>query len=127
MKSLQKTLPITRVVREDGSGTTDSFMKWLGVIFKNEVAPGEHWGQLGKVANNTTWPNEGEHPALRGNGGGGVVKKVAETPGTIGYANVADARANKAFVPPEGGSEKAIFWAEVENHKITEEGKKVSV
>jgi hypothetical protein len=78
--------------------------------------PGEHWGQLGEVANNTTWPNEGEHPALRGNGGGGVVKKVAETPRTIGYANVADARANKAFVPPEGGSEKAIFWAEVENH-----------
>jgi ABC-type phosphate transport system substrate-binding protein len=126
-KTLQKTLPITRVVREDGSGTTDAFMKWLGVIFKKEVAPGKFWGQLGEPANNTTWPNEGEHPVLRGNGGGGVVKKVAETPGSIGYANVADARANTAFVPPAGGTEKPVFWAEVESHKITEEGKKVAV
>ncbi len=116
-KSLQKTLKITRVVREDGSGTTDSFMKYLGVVFKREVAPGKTWDQLGEPANNTTWPNEAEHPVLRGNGGGGVVKKVAETPGSIGYANVADARANVAFVPPAGGAEKAVFWAEVENHK----------
>lgn len=116
-KSLQKTLKITRVVREDGSGTTDSFMKYLGVVFKKEVAPGKTWNQLGEPANNTTWPNEAEHPVLRGNGGGGVVSKVAETPGSIGYANVADARAKAAFVPPAGGPEKAVFWAEVENHK----------
>lgn len=66
---------VSRVVREDGSGTTDAYMKYLGVIFKKEVAPGKTWNQLGEVANNTTWPNEAEHPVLRGNGGGGVVKK----------------------------------------------------
>ncbi len=114
-----KTAPISRVVREDGSGTTDGYMKYLNVIYKKEVAPGKVWNQLGEVANNTVWPNEGEHPVLRGNGGGGVVKKVAETPGAIGYANLADARANATFVPPTGGSEKATFWAEVENNKAS--------
>lgn len=116
-KSLLSKAPISRVVREDGSGTTDAYMKYLGVIFKKEVAPGKTWNQLGEVANNTTWPNEAEHPVLRGSGGGGVAKKVAETPGSIGYANVADARANSAFVPPAGGSEKAVFWAVVESNK----------
>ncbi len=114
-----KTAPIQRVVREDGSGTTDGYMKYLNVIYKKEVAPGKVWNQLGEVANNTIWPNEGEHPVLRGNGGGGVVKKVAETPGSVGYANLADARANATFVPPAGGSEKATFWAEVENNKAS--------
>jgi ABC-type phosphate transport system substrate-binding protein len=110
---------ITRVVREDGSGTTASFMKYLGVIYKKEVATGKTWSQLGEPANNTVWPNESTDPVERGNGGGGVVSKVAATPGSIGYANVADARANTAFVPPAGGSGKAVFWAEVENGKGT--------
>jgi ABC-type phosphate transport system substrate-binding protein len=108
---------ITRVVREDGSGTTASFMKYLGVLYKKEVAPSKTWAQLGEPANNTTWPNEAGDAVVRGNGGGGVVAKVTETPGSIGYANIADARANSAFVPPAGGSGKAIFWAEVENGK----------
>ena len=94
---------ITRVVREDGSGTTASFMKYLNVIYKKEVAPGKTWAQLAEPANNTIWPNESGDPLVRGNGGGGVVAKVAETPGSIGYANVADARNNSAFVPPAGG------------------------
>ncbi|MFI4990026.1 MAG: substrate-binding domain-containing protein [Solirubrobacterales bacterium] len=112
-----KTVPIQRVVREDGSGTTDGYMKYLGVVFKKEVELGKTWNQLAEPANNSFWPNEGEHPVLRGNGGGGVVKKVAETPGSVGYANLADARANATFVPPTGGAEKATFWAEVENNK----------
>jgi ABC-type phosphate transport system substrate-binding protein len=116
-KTTLKTTPIQRVVREDGSGTTDAFMKYLAVSFRKEVAPGKTWNQLGEVAANTVWPNEAGHPVLRGNGGGGVVKKVAETSGSIGYANLADARANAAFVPPAGGAEKTTFWAEVENNK----------
>jgi hypothetical protein len=63
---------------------------------------------------------------LRGNGGGGVVAKVAEVEhekvpgceGCIGYANVADARKNGAFTPPAGGAEKAMFWGVVESNKV---------
>jgi ABC-type phosphate transport system substrate-binding protein len=109
---------IVRVVREDGSGTTDAFMKWLGVIFKKEVLGTETWKQLGEKAANTVWPNEGTDPVKRGKGGGGVVKVVEENAGTVGYANVADARANAKFVPPAGGAGKATFWGVVESNLI---------
>ena len=39
---------------------------------------------------------------------------------------LADARAGK-FVPSEGGAGTAIFWAEIENNKVAEEGEKVPV
>ena len=65
----------------------------------------ETWAQNGEKALNTTWPNEGTDPVERGKGGGGLVTKVVETEGSIGYANVADARANAAFDPSaEGGT-----------------------
>lgn len=122
-----KNEPIQRVVREDGSGTTDAFMKYLGVIFKKPVLGSQTWQQLGEVTKNTTWPNEAEHPVVRGNGGGGVVKKVTETVGGIGYANVSDARGNASFVPPAGGEGQATFWAEVESNVVKEGGKSVAV
>ncbi len=107
---------ITRVVREDGSGTTASFMKYLGVVYKGEVAPGKTWKELGEPTANTTWPNETDE-VKRGNGGGGVVTKVEETAGSIGYANVADARIKHQFTPPSHGPNTTQFWAEVENNK----------
>jgi ABC-type phosphate transport system substrate-binding protein len=112
----KKTALVTRVVREDGSGTTDSFMKWLGVVYKKPVLGTETWQQLGEKTKNTTWPEEAAHPVLRGGGGGGVVKKVAETPGSVGYANVSDARSNGNFTPPTGGASTPTFWAEVERN-----------
>jgi ABC-type phosphate transport system substrate-binding protein len=123
----KSTALITRVVREDGSGTTDAFMKYLGVLFKKPVIGTETWNQLGEKSANTTWPNEGTHPVLRGSGGGGVVKKVAENAGTIGYANVSDSRSNGTFTPPTGGEGKATFWAEVERNIVKEAGKNVAV
>jgi ABC-type phosphate transport system substrate-binding protein len=114
----KSTAEITRVVREDGSGTTDSFMKWLGEIKKGFVLGEESWDQLGEKTNNTIWPNEGTHPVKRGKGGSGLVKVVAENAGTVGYANVADARGNSAFVPPAGGTEKATFWGVVESNIV---------
>jgi ABC-type phosphate transport system substrate-binding protein len=122
-----KLSSITRVVREDGSGTTDAFMKYLDVLNKKPVLGTETWNQLGEKTNNTTWPNEGEHPVVRGNGGGAVVKKVAETAGSVGYANVSDARANANFVPPTGGAGKATFWAELERNTTKVEGKTVAL
>lgn len=119
-KSKGKGLHITRVVREDGSGTTASFMKYLGVVDKNPVItgpPSRTWKELGEPTTNLTWPEEGTDPVLRGHGGGGVVTKVEETPGSIGYANVADARINKQFTPPTHGPNTTQFWAEIENNK----------
>ncbi len=95
--------PLTRVVREDGSGTTDSFKKYLNQIEPNPVYSAKKdgetatWAQNGEKSANTKWPEEAKHPVLRGNGGGGVVKKVAENSGTVGYANLADARKEAAF------------------------------
>ncbi len=122
-----KNTEIHRVVREDGSGTTDSFMKYLGVIQKKAVEGSETWDQLGEKSNNTHWPNETAHPVTRGNGGGGVVAAVAATAGSIGYANVSDARANAKFVPPAGGSGTATFWAEVERNTEKVEGKNTAI
>lgn len=122
-------LPIKRAVREDGSGTTDSFMKWLGVINKNNVEGTEKWGQVGEHAKNTTWPEEGGFPVVRGNGGGGVATAVATTPGTIGYANVSDARSNGSFTeaPGTGGKGTATFWGEVERNTEKVGGKNVAI
>jgi ABC-type phosphate transport system substrate-binding protein len=116
-EKLAKKSHITRVVREDGSGTTDAFMKYLGVIFKKEVESGVFWKTLAEPANNTVWPNQSTDEVKRGNGGGGVVTKVEETPGSIGYANVADARSKHQFTPPLHGPSTTQFWAEVEDHK----------
>lgn len=126
---LGKGAPITRVVREDGSGTTDGFMKYLGVVYKKPVIGTETWNQLGEKSNNTTWPNEGEHPVLRGNGGGGVVSAVAANAGSVGYANVSDARSNGNFTaaPGKGGTGTATFWAEIEANTEKVEGKNVAI
>jgi ABC-type phosphate transport system substrate-binding protein len=110
-----KKAHIARAVRKDGSGTTSLFKKWLGVVYKKEVEPGKTWQQLAESANNTSWPNEGTDPVVRGEGGGGLTKVVAETPGAIGYAGLADSRANKNFSPPLGGAGKTTFWTTIEN------------
>jgi ABC-type phosphate transport system substrate-binding protein len=116
--------PITRVVREDGSGTTATFKKSL------ELINGKGEAELGKVCNdaktltwlqcaeeppkNITWPKEAEH-LLRGNGSGGVIEKVEETPGSIGYVNLANARKGKGKGVLPGGEGQNGFWAPIEN------------
>jgi ABC-type phosphate transport system substrate-binding protein len=113
------TTHITRVVREDGSGTTSLFKKFLNVVFGKEIEPGQTWKTLAEKAHNTTWPNEGADPVERGNGNGGVATKIETTAGSIGYVNLADARANKSFTKPTGGSGMARFWVKIENGKGT--------
>jgi ABC-type phosphate transport system substrate-binding protein len=125
-EACESTAPITRVVRKDGSGTTSLFKKYLWVVNKKEVEPGKDWKKLAESANNTVWPKEAEHPVLKGEGNGGVASEVVAHASTIGYINLADARANGAFTPPTGGAGTATFWVEIENGKITVEGKKVS-
>ena len=51
---------ITPVVREDGSGTTHIFKKYLNLInsgtFETEKAETKTWGEISDGTENTTWP-----------------------------------------------------------------------
>jgi ABC-type phosphate transport system substrate-binding protein len=130
-----KASAITRVVREDGSGTTAIFKKWLELVNgKGETAAGEvcdsakeTWLQCAEeptasgTAHNTNWPDE-ETDLVRGNGSGGVIEKVEETPGSIGYVVLANASAGKGkFIGfqrgTKGGEGTEEFRVEVENGK----------
>ncbi len=111
------TAAIQPVVRQDQSGTTHIFKRFLNLIDGSPLVTEKGsatWGELSEGSLNTTWPTAAGvvHPAEKG--GGELVKYVAEHAGTIGYASLADARANKAF-GAEGGANKPTFWAEVEN------------
>jgi hypothetical protein len=58
-------------------------MKYLGVIYKKAVLGSETWDQLGETTKNTVWPNEGAHPVLRGNAGGGLVGGTEAAPSRV--------------------------------------------
>jgi ABC-type phosphate transport system substrate-binding protein len=135
----QQESEITRVVRKEGSGTTATFKKTLELINgKGEAELGkvcndagtETWLQCAEPAENTEWPQKATK-LVEGKGSGGVVEKVEETPGSIGYVNLANARKGGKgpnFVPPAGGEGKNMFWVEVENgQKETVEGKALKV
>jgi ABC-type phosphate transport system substrate-binding protein len=104
--------PITRVVRFDSSGTTFQFKNYLFKINNKGLTctTGEKegkatWKELEPtVTPNTTWPETCEAATLSplvkppAKGGGEVVKKVKETPGTIGYAALPDAKGGTATI-----------------------------
>jgi len=101
--------PITRVVRQDGSGTTFQFKNYLS-SFNSAALPcvGKTWKELEPIENsetgapNTSWPESctGKtlSPVVRAEkkGGGELVAKVLATPGSIGYAALPDVQAKGA-------------------------------
>jgi ABC-type phosphate transport system substrate-binding protein len=110
---------IKRVVRLDQSGTTHIFKKYLSLIDKeNNVFEGKGWSEIseGKL-NVEDWPGTVVRPS--GTGGGKLVAKVAETPGSIGYANLADAYNNGGFIPPGGGIKSAKFWIPIQDNGLS--------
>jgi len=120
---------IKHVVRLDGSGTTHIFKKYLGLIdastafpvtnVKGEATGSKTWDEIAEGKENASWPTADAvlRPAKSGNPE--VVALVAATPGSIGYANLADARQNKEFVPPLGGVKKTMFWTPIQNGETT--------
>lgn len=110
---------ITVVVRQDGSGTTHIFKRYLNLIFNSPLASEDGkthtWGELSEGSLSTTWPTATKVKKPAKSTGPEVLKLVAATPGSIGYANLADARneANGGFT----GQSPQRFWAELENSK----------
>jgi ABC-type phosphate transport system substrate-binding protein len=75
--------PITVQIRDADSGTTYAVRNFLGQINGTDFSlpqPGS-----------TTWPGTATKSSTGNNGGGALVRNVAQNPGSIGYANFADA------------------------------------
>jgi ABC-type phosphate transport system substrate-binding protein len=109
---------IKTVVREDGSGTTHIFKRFLHWSNEGTLTTGSgsfNWNELSEASHSTLWPTG--VGAIKGNGGKGVVQAVETNPGSIGYANLADARNSSfsEFMPPAGGEKKQKFWAVIQN------------
>jgi ABC-type phosphate transport system substrate-binding protein len=126
------------VVRKDHSGTTHIFKAYLAQVnpasFEAEgkyeecqVKPLEEepdtWFKVSTGCENQRWPAKAHvvRPTITGNPG--VVEKVATTPSSVGYADLAVAREYNFFSGKEEGGEnkkqaaKERFWAAVENKK----------
>lgn len=102
---------ILRVVREDGSGTTYQFKHYLFELNKGAVKGTKTWHELqAEPTANLEWPEEaGEKDLKKANGGGALVKAVEGAKGSIGYANLGDAR---------GGFAGGVKWFAVENTNL---------
>jgi ABC-type phosphate transport system substrate-binding protein len=112
--SCDKEAPIIRVVRKEGSGATAVLEKVLFEINKTAVDGSESWNELAEEVENIKWPDEAED-LVSAEKGSGIAAKVVSTPGSIGYANLNEVRANTAFTPAGGGGEgTSIFWPELQ-------------
>jgi len=79
--------PIIVVHRSDGSGTTEIFTSYLGAIspaWKNNVG-------VGKAVE---WPADKKGQGIGGKGNPGVAQAVKSTPYSVGYVELAYAKAN---------------------------------
>jgi phosphate transport system substrate-binding protein len=83
--------PIITVHRSEGSGTTNIFTNYLSKV-------SDEWKTRVGTANSVNWPG-----GLGGQGNAGVAGAVQQTPGAIGYVELAYARQNK------------IAWASIKN------------
>jgi ABC-type phosphate transport system substrate-binding protein len=122
-KTCNPETAIQRVVRQDKSGTTHIFKRYLALINKEKNIVGtEGWLELSVGSGNTVWPGTVLRPTEKGNGP--VVTLAAATPSSIAYANLADARANGKFSKPAegGGPNKERFWTPIQNDGLATTG-----
>jgi len=86
--------PILAVHRSDGSGTTNIFTTYLSSVSSK-------WKDLAGAATSVSWPS-----GVGGKGNDGVAGVVKQTPGAIGYVELAYAKQNQlpmAFVQNKAG------------------------
>jgi hypothetical protein len=109
---------IVPVVRFDQSGPAHILKRFLGLIDGGTLETAEGpltWNQLSEGIHNTTWPTALPFvkPAKKGEAEEGA--KIAATPGSIGFGNLAEERALGKFSKSgEGGSGTQKFWVEIE-------------
>jgi ABC-type phosphate transport system substrate-binding protein len=111
-------VPISVVVRLDGSGTTHIVKRFLGqldpstklTIPSTEGKTEATWGELSEGGLNKTWPTATKVVVSKVKGGGGLAEEVNKVEGSIGYLNLFEARA-KGFAPASATK----FWAVVQN------------
>jgi ABC-type phosphate transport system substrate-binding protein len=123
--------PITRVVRMDKSGTTQTFKNYLAKADPNRTGavcePTTTWTTLAQSANNQTWPVTGTCAPLTRpttTGGAAVVSLVGSTDGAVGYADLADwgsppsvtlaslqNSTSTAFIAPNNGAAANCAWS----------------
>jgi ABC-type phosphate transport system substrate-binding protein len=128
--SCDASTEITRVVRPDQSGVTHVIKRYLGLINSGSFATSagtETWDELSEGTLNTVWPT-GSTPIVSSasTGDGAEIAKVAATPSSIGYAVLADARNNSAFVPAPsgtGGPGTATFWTPIQDNGVVTKAK----
>ncbi len=117
----QNTASITRIVRKDQSGTTSIFKKYQALINGEKNVLGElGWREISEGLENTEWPGTVTRPTETG--GGALVKLVSETRGSIGYANLADARNSGEFDGSNGGVKTHRFWVPIQNNGVEQTG-----
>jgi ABC-type phosphate transport system substrate-binding protein len=111
--------PIVPVVRQDQAGTTHILKRYLGLVDPAalETAKGPHsWDELSEASLNTTWPTALPVVRPEKKGDAEEAAKVASTPGSIGYGNLAEIRATGRFSRAGvGGAGTASFWVEIQN------------
>jgi ABC-type phosphate transport system substrate-binding protein len=108
--------PITVVVPALASGTDFVFKHYLAEQSSEPllVGPGnvKTWNELAESTLNTVWPAAaGAAPSTN------VTKTVGETPGSIGFANLADVRSTELFSGAGGGPGTQRFWVPIRSHK----------
>ena len=107
-------LAITRVVRQDKSGTTNAFKKYLYQIdAEHNIRGTQSWLEIASGSANTEWPGVTTHSF--GSGTGKLLTTEHEAAGSIGYANLANVRAKGWFTNP-AETEKNEFWAPVQDN-----------
>jgi ABC-type phosphate transport system substrate-binding protein len=110
---------IQPVVRSDEAGTTHILKKYLDLInngsFETEKAETKNWNEVSEGTENTTWPKAADVVRPAKTGDSAEIAKVAETPSSIGYGGLVNARSNGSFSTPLGGGSKPRFWSEIQN------------
>ena len=110
---------ITPVVRFDQSGTAHYLKRFLDLLDPNPIATSEGsftWGELSEGTHNVTWPSALAFVKPAKKGEAEEDTKVATTPGSIGFGNLAEIRSGGKFSKTgEGGAGTAKFWVEIEN------------
>jgi ABC-type phosphate transport system substrate-binding protein len=110
---------ITRVVRQNPEAATSILKRYLSVIHpEHNILAGMGWRELAAAPHNAEWPGT----VARAGGDLGEANTVAATPGSIGYADLALARAQESFAPPSGGAGTAHFWVALQDNGLGQKG-----